>query len=489
MARSLKSNFLFNLLYQLLLLIVPFITAPYLSRVLTVSGIGINSYSLSMATFFSLFAVLGSSTFAERSIGSVQDDPEQRTQVFWDVLAFRAISTCICLVAYLVYAFSASSNSDDRLVYGIYSLVVINTFFDISWFFQGMEDFKRVSLRNSIVKLWNVAFIFIFVHHPEDLWIYVLGYTGFLVLGSLWMWLFLPPYVLGVRRPHPFRNLHEMFLLFLPWLAIQLFTVLDKALIGWITNDSVQNGLYNQADMVVRMCLTLVTSLGIVMLPRVAHLHASGDREGVLRYISRSFRFTWFACSPIVFGLMAVAPVFVPVFFGHGYEDVVFLLPILAPLCIASGLSGVLGTQYFIPTKQQNYYTAAVVIAAVVNILICIALIRSIGAFGAAIASVSAEFCETIVLLFFVRKSRQFELRRAFDGAPRYLLCSAVMFGVVTVLRLTALSSVEMTSLLALVLAGGLFYAGEMLLLRDSMAMAVFSFVTSFLSRKKGVSK
>lgn len=477
---SIKSNYIFNLSYQLLALIVPIFTAPYLSRVLTINGVGINSYAQSMVTYFTVFAILGSGTFASRHIGICQDNIEERSQVFYNILSFRMITSAICLLIYAIYI--VFTNSDNANIYWIYALNVINVAIDISWFFQGMEEFKKITVRNIIVKVLNLIFVFTFVKNEKDLWIYVLGFCTFTILGSLSMWIYISQYVQKVKKVQPFKYFKQMFLLLIPTLAIQVFTVLDKSMIGWITKNSAENGAYDRSEMIVRMCLTLISSLSLVMIPRVARLYAQGNKEEVNRYIYKSFRFTWFMSMPIVLGLCAVSDIFVPVFLGKGYESVTILLPIMSLLCIACGISNVLGTQYLIPTQQQNYYTVAVISAAAVNLCMNLILIQKYAALGAVISSVLAEFLEAIILFLCIIKKKQFSVKKSISSCGWYLLAAVVMyFGVCFVKK--AIGTYSWANLLLSIATGGLIYSIVLIVVRDPMMNMVIEFLHKIVKK------
>ena len=236
MKKSIKKNYIFNLLNQLLIIIIPFVTTPYLARVLEADGTGTYSFIHSIVSYFVLFAVLGVATYGQREISYVQGDRAKRTQVFWDTKVFQISIATIVLVFYIIFA----SFQEDVIIYLTFSFCILAVVADVSWFFYGMEEFGRIVVRNAIVKLANLVYIFVFVRKKEDLLLYCLGMGLFEFLSNCSLWGFLPKYVdkLDVRKIHPFSNIKAILSLFIPTIAIQIYTVLDKTMIGFITKDA-----------------------------------------------------------------------------------------------------------------------------------------------------------------------------------------------------------------------------------------------------------
>ena len=175
MDSKIKKNYILNSVNQVLLLIVPLITTPYLSRILEPDGIGIYSFKNSITAYFVLFANLGTSYYGQRAISYCQDDINRRSIAFWETTIIKAFSSLFSLIAYYVMAYQ----SDSSLLYYIMSLNLISCLFDISWLYQGIEDFKSVATRNLLFKLLNVACIFLFVKEKSDLNVYsLISYGG-----------------------------------------------------------------------------------------------------------------------------------------------------------------------------------------------------------------------------------------------------------------------------------------------------------------------
>jgi O-antigen/teichoic acid export membrane protein len=474
MSKSVSKNYIYNVSYQLLLLITPFITTPYLSRVLEPVGIGTYSYTYSIVSYFILLASLGVADYAQREIAYQQDDPHLQSRTFYEVNCIRFLLVGLSLC---VYYFIVSSFSGDHLIYWYQALNIIAVLFDISWFFQGLEEFGKIVLRNFIIKFVSIVLIFVLIHEPSDLNKYVCLIGMMNVLSGLSIWLYLPKYLVAVPRREikPFRNFSIIIQMFLPQIAIQIYTVLDKTMIGVMTGSPLENGYYEQAEKVVKMSLTIVTSLGTVMLPRIAYAYAHKDYETIRTSMMRSYRFVWFLTVPMFCGFIAVSNNFVPWFFGPGYDKVVPLMQILSGLVIAIGLSNVTGIQYMLPTNQQNKLTLTVVCGSVVNFALNLFFIPMMQSIGAAIASLIAEITVTAVQFYIVRNI--FSITAIGRLSIKYLFSGLIMFVVTCLLSIYLKPSIIHTFIT--IAAGCLIYAGILLLTKDSM-------LYMFISKVKG---
>lgn len=400
--KSLLKNYIYNTVYQLLVMLTPLITTPYISRILGAENIGIYSFSTSIVSYFTLFATLGTTIYGQREISYLQDDREKRTEVFWNIEVFSCINTVLWLILYGIYIWLVC---DNVIVYSILVMNVIAVAFDITWLFQGMEEFGRITFRNALFKILNIIYVFIFVRSENDLNIYILGMCLLPLLSILSLWGELWKIVdrPNLKKIRPFTNVKEILFMFIPFLAISIYTVLDKTMLGLLTESKIENGYYEQATKVSKTALTLVTALGTVMMPRIGYYYERNEKDTVRKYMYESYRFVWFMGIPLCLGLIGLSANFVPWYYGNGYEKVVPLLSILSLLILAIGINNVTGMQYLIATKRQNAFTFTVIVGAIVNFILNLILIPKWYSVGAAIASVFAETIVALLQIFIIR--------------------------------------------------------------------------------------
>lgn len=457
-------NYIYNLFYQILVLIVPLITTPYVSRVLGAKGVGIFSYTNSIVQYFILFGCVGLNLYGQREIAYVQHEKEKRNKVFWELVILRIITVFISL---LVYFFSLASQGTYALIFSIMSLDVLASMMDISWFIQGIEDFKKIVIRNFIVKITGVLLIFLFVKSSSDLYLYVICQSATLLLGNLSMWAYIPKLVgkAEVRKLNIKKHIKPTLVLFLPQIATSVYTVLDKTMIGLLTGIEEEVAYYEQGQKIVKIAMALVTSLGTVMMPRIANLFKQNQLEQVRKHLLKSFRFVFFLSFPMMFGLMAISCNLVPWFFESGYDKVVPNMMVISPILVIIALSNIMGTQYLLPIGRQKEYTFSVVVGCAVNFSMNLLLIPHFLSIGAAIATVIAESSVTGVQIYCIRKD--FDFRNIIKENAHYVVSAFSMFILTCFLARYLRPSIINTFLCAIV--GTVAYLGILAIMKDDM--------------------
>lgn len=431
MKKSIAKNYIYNLIYQMLTILLPLITTPYLSRVLGAEAIGIYGYTLSIVTYFILFGTLGVSMYGQREIAYKAEDKKLRSKTFWEIIIIRTISLSISIILfYLIYG-----RTGEYAIY--YRILVIQLFanlFDISWLFQGIEEFDKTVIRNLIVKLLSLVLIFVLIKTPNDLWKYFVIFVSAELIGNVTLWLYLPKYLekINIKTLELKKHIKPTIALFVPQIAIQIYTVLDKTMIGKLTNDMVEVGYYEQAQKIVKASLTVISALQIVMNSRIANAYQNKDDKEIKSCLEKSFNFVWFLAIPMMFGLIAVAPKFVPWYYGEGFDGVVQILIATAPILIVTGLNGITGVQYLVQIGKQKIFTISVAIGAISNVILNIILIHFFKAAGAAFASVIAEtIIFGIQLMYFKEQFKLFEILKL---GVKTFISGLIMFGVVTII-------------------------------------------------------
>ena len=457
-------NYLYNASYQLLLIILPIITTPYVSRVLGADGVGTYSYTNSITQYFILFGCIGLNLYGQREIAYYQNDVRKRNRTFFELVFLRAITISISLIIFYLTMVQFSKYSS---IFLIQTLDIIASIFDISWFFQGIEDFKRTVLRNFLVRFLCVTLIFIFVKSPADLPLYVLCYSGTLFLGNISLWLYMPKYVNknDINGLNIKKHIRPAVMLFLPQIATSLYTYLDKTMIGYITDNTAEVAYYEQSQTIVKTVMTVITSLGTAMMPRIANLFKTNQYEEIKKYMNASIKFVLLLAIPFTFGIMGIAKGFVPWFFGEGYEKVVPNMMVIAPVIIFIGMSTITGTQYLLPLGRQKEYTLSVIAGAVINFILNIIFISIFGSFGAAMGTLIAEFAVMGVQLYFIRK--EFSLLGIFKQAIKYTLFGLIMF--IVVILLSNILSVSIVSTFVEIFVGAIVYGLLLLISKDSI--------------------
>lgn len=479
--KSAKKNYVYNLIYQLLLIILPLITTPYISRVLGAGGVGQSSFVASLISYFVILANLGYGYYAQRVMAKMREDKYEKSKAFYEILMSRAIFVVLSILINLVLVF-LGVYGDNNLLMLISTISIVAVLFDISFFFQGNEDFSVLVIKNLIIKILGIIAIFLFVKNSDDTWVYVLITVASGLLGNVFMWVSLKGNLekVKVKELSPFKHVLPSLKLFIPTIAVSIYTVLDKSLIGIITGSNIQNGWYEQADKIVKMAMTIVTSLSTVMIPRNSYEIEKGNYDVVRENCYKATHFVWLAGVPIMGGICLIASNLIPWFMGAGYEGVAPIMYILSALIIIISLSGVIGLQYIIPMGKDSLFTWCISAGAVINLILNIPFIYLWGAIGASIATIVAETAITTIMLITTRK--ELETKKIFKTAWKPLVAGLIMCAVTTPLAILLESGILNT--LIIVATGIVSYGISILCLKDSIVVGAVSTIKSKLFKK-----
>ncbi len=415
--------------------------------------IGIYSYAYSIASYFGLFILLGLSNYGNRTIAAVRDDKKKLSKTFWSIYLMQILMAIIVIIIYIGYVVLIANN---KLMAWIQLIYIISVALDINWFFFGMEQFKLTVSRNTIIKILNVILIFIFVKDKNDLYIYgVIMCLGSLI-SQIFLWIFLKGFITCAKVEindilgHIIPNL----ILFVPVIAISLYTTMSKILLGSLSSMEAV-GFYENSNKLTSIPSMAVTSLGTVMLPRMSNLVASGNHKEAMKYIQKSLLVSVFLSCSMAFGISAVCKEFVPLFYGVGYEECINIISLLVLSSVFISWANVIRTQYLIPNKKDKIYIVSVFMGAIVDIILNLILIPKYAALGASIATLFAEFSVCAYQTYQVRKEMPIK---------KYLKESIPLFmiGIIMYVITSSIPFVinNLITLLIKVIIGGLIYLG-----------------------------
>lgn len=468
---SIRKNFLFTLISQLLVVLTPLLVMPFVARRLQVTNVGISSFTESIVYIFSIFAVFGCSIYGQREIAYCKDCEKTQLKRFLEIFFTVSLTAILSIVAFVIFIYCQTQY---QLLYIIQILELIAYWWDVSWYYQGREDFKQLLLRNILIKGSYIVAIFIFIRDTNDLPLYVFLRCVTLLIGSIAILFPLLYKALKFQIKFSLKTIPKhfkgMFLLFLPSIAIMVYTVLDKTMIGIMTKSPDQNGCYEEAIKMIRVLMHIVASISIVLLPRIATLHASGKNDEIKQKLQHSFKFIYFLTFPMICGMCFIATPFVPLFLGPGFEGSIQLLQTLSILLFLIGIGRLLGTT-LISMGKENIYTRNIIIGAISNFILNLVLIPRYQALGAAYASVIAEMLVTCAMIYSNR--HVLSLPKLMFSSIVYLCAIVVMS--VALFGIQALGMEEnILQLFLFIFVGGITYVGVLLLLKDAFIYDIF---------------
>lgn len=474
---KLIKNYLYNASYQLLALILPLITGPYVSRVLGPVGVGVNTYTYNIANWFVLVGSIGVGLYGNQQVAYARGNQKKLSQCFWEIFIMKEITIVLSFIIFIMYILLVGRYKQYQLIQSVY---IIAAGLDISWFFMGIEDFKRIVLRNFFIKLISLLLILTLVKNKNDLFLYLCILSFATLFGNLTLWPFLRGELVSINWHflNPFKHFSPAVALFIPLAAIQIYTGLNKVMLGYF-DSTIAAGFYDKSDVVVKMTLTIATSLGTVLMPHSAKIFGEGNMEKVRELLYRSFSFISLISVPLAFGLAAISFRFGRWFYGSGFEKVGLVMFLESFVIIIIAWASITGNQYLVPTNQISVYTHSVLVGAVVNIVLCIPMIHFSGLYGAMISMVIAETTVTLYQILAIRN--QINLKKLFDGIGKFMFAGFLMFIPIFYLNLT----IQMTfiSLVAEIILGICIYIGTIFVIHPPILDDIILFFENKIAK------
>lgn len=480
-----KRNFVFNVIYQLLVVLTPLITVPYISRILGAANMGQFSFAYTLAFYFIIFGYLGFQQYAQRAIAEVRHNREEQSKIFWQIVIIRLIPVAIALFTLFTLYLTDVFGEYSKLLL-IFSIVVASTAFDINFFFHGKENFFVVMILNLIIRVVFLVSVFLFVRSRYDLNTYAILYSLMIFGGYISMWVMLPTNLRKVKLStlNFKKHMKASLALFLPVAAVSIYAILDKTLIGLLVHgqtyqrigyitiivnkSDLQNGYYYQAEKIIKAILSIILAFGAVMTTRNTIEYSNKHTGSVKLNVYKSFRFTFAIGIPLALGTIAIAKSFVPLFFGQFYDEVANLLMIYAPVILFTGTSNILGMQYLLPIKRDKQYSISVLIGFALNLGFNCLLIPFLGARGAIIGTLISEFAIAFIQYLYV--SKEISLSIIFKIIWKYLLAGIIMCLICCGLYFFILEPINAKSILDIIIlipTGGFIYYLVLVILKE----------------------
>lgn len=459
-------NFFYQGSYQLLVVLLPIITVPIVSRALQPSGVGTWNYVNSIVSYFTLVAGLGLSTYGVREIAYVRKDKKKLSRKFWEIQSFNLIFSSVVLIVYCVYAYF----SEFSTLFFLQSMSVLATLLDVSWFFQGIEDFKRIALVNIMVKVITFALTVSFVRERSDLSLYVGIISLSSLISGLTFWFFLKGKIEWVRVS--WRSIWSHFRpalrFFIVKVASTLFNNLNKTLLGIMATMSVV-GIFSNSLVIVMTVTTLFNALNTVLLPRMSFLQQGNREQEMLDLLGKAINVQVFMTSGAMFITLGVIPELVNWFLGSSFSQASQVVPILVPVMLFTAIQQAIANMYLVPKDKISSYTRTIIIGTIINIVLSVFLIPRIGAFGTAIGYTVGQAYLAVSRVYILSKETTFRFDYGY-------LFRCLFAGGVTYFAVVLITDLPLSGILLTAIQGGIgviVYFGMTLLLRVSPLKSV----------------
>lgn len=407
MAQSVKVNYILNLINTGTQMLFPLITFPYVCRVIEADGIGQINFFQSIISYISLFTCLGIPMYAIREIARDRSDVVQMNRTAMEILLLHSMLTLVGYAIVAILCLTVPQIQVNIPLFLILSLTIFFTAIGCEWFYQGIEDFKYITIRGLIIKTVSVVLLFIFVKSKTDL-LYYGCYTVFGVLGgNIFNFFRLRKYIhrenIIFSELHIKRHIKPVLKVFSFSVVTSIYLQLNTVLLGFLKS-ALAVGYFAAATKVMQMLLTMSACLGSVMMPRASHLIAENKEDEFNRLIQKSYDFTLAIALPMTIGLIFCAPSLITALCGVKFEHSILPSQIIAPIILMVAISNVFGIQVLFPKGKINIVTLCCGIGAVADLILNLCLIPFFSYIGTSIAYLGAEVATTVSMYFIGRR-------------------------------------------------------------------------------------
>lgn len=475
---SLKLNFVMNAILTMSSFIFPLISYPYVSRILLPEGTGKVSFATSLIAYFIMFAQLGIPTYGVRACSRVRDDRQALTRTAQELLIINLIMTALSYTALFLALLFVPRLRAERTLYLLVSLSMIFNTIGMEWLYKALEQYTYITVRSIVFKIVALIAMFVLIHSRED---YVI-YGGITILASsasgicnfvhARRFISLRP-VGGYRfRPH----LKAVAVFFAMACASTVYTNLDTVMLGFMTSDETV-GYYNAAVRIKSILVSIVTSLGAVLLPRASYYVERGEMDRFRQITRKALNFVFLAAVPMMIYFMVFARQGIFLLSGENYAGAVRPMQWIMPTLLFIGLSNVLGIQILVPLNREKVVLWSIIAGAAVDVVLNVALIPQYGASGAAAATSVAELVVLAVQFFVLGK----EATGAFAAVSFGKLLPALAVGIAAASWVLLM---QWGSFVTLLLSGILFFGSYLAMLLALKEEMVKQLLMQLLKRK-----
>lgn len=401
---SVKYNLFMNIILKISTFVFPLITFPYVSRVLGPIGNGKVSFATSVIYYFSLIATLGIPTYGVKICAQFRDNKQRLSKIVKELLAIESIMMVISYILFFALLYTVPRLYQDKTLMIINSISIILTVFGVEWFYQAIEQYDYITIRNILFKIVSIFLMFVCIHESGDYVLYgaitVLGTVGSNVLN-----------IIRLRKLVDFKNnqklellrhIRPIMILFMFSASTMVYTSLDTVMLGFIKGDEAV-GYYNTAVKLKNLLVSLVTALGTVLLPRLSNILANKDYESFNRLIRQSFNFVMMIALPITAYCVIEAERCIDFLAGPGYDPSILPMQLISFAIVFIGFTNIIGIQVLIPLGKEKYTVISTIVGAIVNLVLNIVLIPMWSSAGAALATTIAELFVLIVQINYIK--------------------------------------------------------------------------------------
>jgi O-antigen/teichoic acid export membrane protein len=409
---SVRFNVVMNMILTSSQFIFPLVTVPYVSRILLTHGAGAVAFAQSIVSYFSLIAQLGIPVYGVKLCASIRDDRNALSQAVQELMVILMASTAVTYALYILAVFTIPRLSSDKMLFIITSATIWLVSMGVDWFYQAIEQYGYITVRNIIFKVIAVALMFVLVKSPVDYRMYalvtVIANGGSNILNLLRLRKFVD--FSWSRKLHIRKHFKPMGSFIIMSVANGMFTQADLVILGFIGTIPMV-GLYQLVTKIKTLLYSVVNSVSSVMLPRLSYYQGNNKAQKYSALLAKNFSFlTMMSLAAISVCVLTAEPI-VLILAGTAFLGAADSLKIISISLVFSAYNTLL-SQDLIASGKEKLFSAVCVIGLIVAVLYSFMFIPILGVSGAALAMTLCEATQSAILFWISRKTlRKIPLR------------------------------------------------------------------------------
>lgn len=478
--KSLFKNSIYNFIYTGLNIIFPLITTPYVARVLGASELGKVNFANSITTWFLIFATYGTTIYGIREVAQNRDNKNKLDKIFSEIFLINLIMSILAIAVLLGVAFITPTLSVEFLLYVVMAVRIFVTVFSIEWFYQGIEEYRYITIRNTIVKVISLILIFLLVDSPDDYILYALITVIGIGVGGLLNYMYSRQFVTIIWKNLEFKtHLKKLHYFFSSDFVVNIYTSLDQTLLG-IFSTTTSVAFMSQGKMVIGAANTVANAISNATLPRASYYARNNSKQfNELQNLIPKI-ILWISI-PIVCGIFVLAEDIVLILGGKEFLPAASVLMILAPTVVFSSLSSFFQRQVLVSRGLEKQGFKASVISSMISIISNVILIQAFGVNGAALASLISEFSAFFIRVLIARHF-SINLKILNKDLLMFLVSGVVMVCILLILRNILATGILLRIVLSVVI-GCIVYISSLLLVKDPITKMILNKVLKLIER------
>lgn len=481
MRKSIVKNSLYNIIYKVITALYPLVAVTYVSHILQAERMGMVSYAQNIVSYFTIIAALGLPTYGIREIAKRADSIKERSDLFWELILVNAISTTLSCIVFIVLIFAIPKFHDNLTLYIVAGLQIFLNYINVDWFYQGMEEYKYISIRSIVVKIFALFSLPLLIHTSDDYIYYALIYCLAIAGNNVFNIIRLKRYIQKPsKRLNVMCHLKPVLILLIASIAVEIYAMVDTTMLGIFCDDSTV-GCYSNAMKLTRMVNTMAAAIGGVLLPRLSVAFENKEMGKFNELVNSGIKIMLVIAIPASIGLILLSKEIILVFFGTSFEPAIPILRILALMVPIVVCNTLLGSQVLITTNMESKYVLSVTVASLFNVCLNSLFIPRFGAQSAAVASLISECIDLIFYLWFSRNYVRLKIQ------VRYVLSILIPLTVYILLSLLVIRPMNMgnmSTLLVNIIICILVYFGLGLLMKNEAMLFAYGKIKTIVNNK-----